>query len=241
MVAPGPVPSGPAVDRGRHRPGARARRPRRQADRTTGRRPGSLRRPGSVGREATPAGPESEQHQQDQPDEREDATGPVGFREAVLEGHVVRRRHDDHHVRREPIRTLRAAHLPVREVRLLDLDRLAQLVDVERDLVDGTVHVAHLRGRDARRCRADEVATVDALPVVRSALRELDVELRHGSPTTARPCTPTARGAAPTMSCRDRARPSTASTNRRAAWRRPAPGSSRRRDRCPRPGTPSNR
>ena len=68
-------------------------------------------------------------------------------------------------------------HLPVREVRLLDLDRLADLGDVERDLVDRAVHVADLRGRDAssaRRSRGRWPST--RCQSLGPRLRERDVE-----------------------------------------------------------------
>ena len=80
----------------------------------------------------------------------------------VAQRDLVLGRHDDHHVRRDPVRALGAVDLPVREVAHLDQHRHADLVDVERQLLLVDLDVAHLdRGqatrrrsrRPARRCR----------------------------------------------------------------------------------------
>ena len=112
--------------------------------------------------------------------------------ESVRQLHVLRRRDDDHQVRREPVRTLRAGHLPVREVRLLHLDRLADLGDVEGDLVDGrSARCSPAPASTAIGLRRREIARLHALPVARPGLRVRGVRARRGSPTTARSCTPT--------------------------------------------------
>ena len=157
----------------------------------------------------------------------------------------VRRGDDDHQVRREPVRTLRAADLPVREVRLLHLDRLADLGDVERDLVDGRLHVRDLAGVDRTRLRVREVGGLDALPVLRARLRVRGAELVAVHPPRRGRALPAVLHLGSALDVPVvRRRPSTSSTSAAVGSvgeHDRLAGPCRRRDRCSRPRRPSSR
>ena len=148
--------------------------------------------------------------------------------EPVGERHVVLGRDDDHEVRREPVRTVGAVHLPVREVRRLHDDRHADFVDVERDLVGVALRCSVTFDRIEARARSTvgEIVDVDALPVVGTRRRSTAGRAARRSCTTRPPSTPTRRARdracrRPAARCR-----STRTSCPRASRRRPVRTSS---------------